>query len=165
MPRLHPTPPHPSPQPLPRALLGGGTAAKVMPLRMSSRARRGFGRRSRVGVDDGDGVAGQIAKHLTRLSSGIGPANDAREQVLRYSALGLGVFYGFYHQRTISSSQKAAAAQREYEHKQQLINKAKEAYAKTKQPAAAPSAAASSGRECFCSVGFTVERALTELAQ
>ncbi|KAK4042191.1 ATP synthase E chain-domain-containing protein [Parachaetomium inaequale] len=61
--------------------------------------------------------------------------------VLRYSALGLGVFYGFYHQRTISSSQKAAAAQREYEHKQELINKAKEAYAKTKQPATSTPAA------------------------
>jgi F-type H+-transporting ATP synthase subunit e len=77
----------------------------------------------------------------TRLYSGIGPANDARAQVLRYSALGLGVFYGFYHQRTISSSQKAAAAQREYEHKQELINKAKEAYAKTKQPASSKPAA------------------------
>ncbi|KAL2023501.1 hypothetical protein VTK56DRAFT_2497 [Thermocarpiscus australiensis] len=57
--------------------------------------------------------------------------------VLRYSALGLGVLYGFYHQRTITASQREAAAQREYQHKQELINKAKEAYAKSKQPAAA----------------------------
>ncbi|KAK4129254.1 hypothetical protein N657DRAFT_639839 [Parathielavia appendiculata] len=65
--------------------------------------------------------------------------------VLRYSALGLGIFYGFYHQRTITSAQKAAAAQREYEHKQELINKAKEEYAKKKQPAAAASTSAPSG--------------------
>ncbi|AEO70115.1 1a8c9fb9-5724-4bdb-8978-1a1f2c0b1404 [Thermothielavioides terrestris] len=64
--------------------------------------------------------------------------------VLRYSALGLGIFYGFYHQRSITASQKAAAAQREYEHKQELINKAKEAYAKSKQPAT-PSASATTG--------------------
>ncbi|KAH6853464.1 ATP synthase E chain-domain-containing protein [Chaetomium sp. MPI-CAGE-AT-0009] len=53
--------------------------------------------------------------------------------VLRYSVLGLGVVYGFYHQRNINSAQKAAAARREYEHKQELINKAKSAYAKSKQ--------------------------------
>ncbi|KAL2270947.1 hypothetical protein VTJ83DRAFT_318 [Remersonia thermophila] len=60
--------------------------------------------------------------------------------VLRYTALGLGVLYGFSHQRSITAAQKAAAAQREYEHKQQLINQAKAAYAKTKQPAAASTA-------------------------
>ncbi|KAK3942149.1 ATP synthase E chain-domain-containing protein [Diplogelasinospora grovesii] len=59
--------------------------------------------------------------------------------VLRYSALGLGIFYGFYHQRKINSSQKALAEKREYEHKQELIQKAKEAYAKSKQPGAASS--------------------------
>ncbi|KAL1843713.1 hypothetical protein VTJ49DRAFT_94 [Mycothermus thermophilus] len=58
-------------------------------------------------------------------------------KVLRYSALGLGVLYGFYHQRSITAAQKAAAAQREYEHKQKLINQAKAAYAKSKQPAVA----------------------------
>lgn len=67
-------------------------------------------------------------------------------QVLRYSALGAGIFYGFTHQRSISAAEKAAAAQREYEHKQELINKAKEAYAKSKQPVSAASATPS-GRE------------------
>jgi F-type H+-transporting ATP synthase subunit e len=85
---------------------------------------------------------------VKQLSSGSSSTNDALAQVLRYSALGLGIFYGFYHQRTITASQKAAAAQREYEHKQELINKAKEAYAKSKQPATA-SSSASSGRESF----------------
>ncbi|GAB1310149.1 F1F0 ATP synthase subunit e, mitochondrial [Madurella fahalii] len=65
--------------------------------------------------------------------------------VLRYSALGLGVLYGFYHQRSITAAQKKAAAEREYKHKEELINKAKEAYAKQKQPAAPAAPAAASG--------------------
>ncbi|KAK3382437.1 ATP synthase E chain-domain-containing protein [Lasiosphaeria ovina] len=67
-------------------------------------------------------------------------SSKAGVNVLRYSALGLGIFYGFYHQRTISSTQKTAAAQRNYQHKQQLIDQAKEAYAKSKQPASAVAA-------------------------
>ncbi|KAK3987057.1 ATP synthase subunit E [Cladorrhinum sp. PSN332] len=59
--------------------------------------------------------------------------------VLRYSALGLGIFYGFTHQRKIYAADAAAAAKREYEHKQQLINQAKAAYAKKNAPAAASS--------------------------
>ena len=73
------------------------------------------------------------------------PLTAARAQVLRYSVLGLGILYGFSHQRTITATQKSAEAQREYQHKQQLINKAKDAYAKSKQPAAASTAAASGG--------------------
>ncbi|CCC11656.1 unnamed protein product [Sordaria macrospora k-hell] len=67
-------------------------------------------------------------------------ASKAGSNVLRYSALGAGIFYGFTHQRSISAAEKTAAAQREYEHKQELINKAKEAYAKSKQPVSAVSA-------------------------
>ncbi|KAK0669350.1 ATP synthase E chain-domain-containing protein [Cercophora samala] len=63
--------------------------------------------------------------------------------VLRYSALGLGVVYGFYHQRQIYASDRAAAAQREYEHKQQLIAQAKKAYAAKHKPAVAASSSAS----------------------
>jgi F-type H+-transporting ATP synthase subunit e len=75
--------------------------------------------------------------------------NRSLAQVLRYSALGLGIFYGFSHQRSIRASERAAAVQREYEHKQELINKAKEAYARQKQKEApASSSKASSGREC-----------------
>lgn len=66
-------------------------------------------------------------------------ASKAGSNVLRYSALAAGIFYGFTHQRSISAAEKAAAAQREYEHKQELINKAKEAYAKSKQPVSAAS--------------------------
>lgn len=66
-------------------------------------------------------------------------ANCGLTQVLRWSALGLGVFYGFYHQRSLSSAQKVAAEHREYEHQKELINKAKEAFAKSKQPASSTS--------------------------
>ncbi|KAK4451673.1 ATP synthase E chain-domain-containing protein [Podospora aff. communis PSN243] len=75
-------------------------------------------------------------------------AKTSGVNVVRYSALCLGVFYGFYHQRSITQSQRAAAAQREYEHKQKLIDQAKREYAKTKQPASsapAPAKAADSG--------------------
>ncbi|KAI1776513.1 ATP synthase subunit E [Hypoxylon cercidicola] len=55
--------------------------------------------------------------------------------VLRYSALAFGVFYGFTHQRSINSTTRAAAAKREYQHKQQLIEQARAEYAKSKNPA------------------------------
>ncbi|KKY31682.1 putative mitochondrial f0 subunit e [Diaporthe ampelina] len=55
--------------------------------------------------------------------------------VLRYSALTFGVFYGFSHQRSINASNRVASEKREYEHKQQLIQKAKEEFAKKKNPA------------------------------
>ncbi|CAK7243121.1 MAG: F1F0 ATP synthase subunit e, mitochondrial [Sporothrix thermara] len=70
-------------------------------------------------------------------------STNAGVNVLRYSALGLGLFYGFYHQLKITSSEKAAAAKREYEHKQSLINQAKAEYSKLKNPA--PAAASASG--------------------
>ncbi|KAJ9134039.1 hypothetical protein NKR23_g10438 [Pleurostoma richardsiae] len=63
--------------------------------------------------------------------------------VLRYSFLGLGILYGFSHQRSINAEQRAAAARREYEHKQHLIDQAKAEFAKSKQPASA--AATTSG--------------------
>lgn len=65
-------------------------------------------------------------------------------QVLRYSALAFGVFYGFSHQKSINAIQRAAAEKHEYEHKQQLIQKAKEEFAKKKNPA---SASTTGGRE------------------
>ncbi|KAL2263456.1 hypothetical protein VTK26DRAFT_6504 [Humicola hyalothermophila] len=68
-------------------------------------------------------------------------ASKSGVNVLRYSALGLGLFYGVYHQRSITAAQNAAAAQEEYKRKEELINKAKEAYAKQKQPQAAAATA------------------------
>ncbi|QUC17864.1 uncharacterized protein UV8b_02105 [Ustilaginoidea virens] len=55
--------------------------------------------------------------------------------VLRWSALAVGVFYGFSHQRTITSSQRAEHAKHEYESKQKLIDQAKAEYAKKHAPA------------------------------
>ncbi|EEU48630.1 uncharacterized protein NECHADRAFT_73389 [Fusarium vanettenii 77-13-4] len=54
--------------------------------------------------------------------------------VLRWSALGLGVFYGFTHQRAIFSAQRAEHAQHEYEKKEKLIQQAKAEFAKQKNP-------------------------------
>ncbi|KAM0424757.1 hypothetical protein ACHAPT_010067 [Fusarium lateritium] len=57
--------------------------------------------------------------------------------VLRWSALGVGVFYGFTHQRAITSAQRAEHAQHEYEKKEKLIQQAKAEFAKQKNPTAA----------------------------
>ncbi|KAH8593682.1 putative ATP synthase subunit E, mitochondrial [Bisporella sp. PMI_857] len=55
--------------------------------------------------------------------------------VLRWSALGAGVVYGIYHQAKLSSAAKLAAIDRDYEHKQKLIEQAKAAYVKKNLPA------------------------------
>ncbi|KIX01376.1 uncharacterized protein Z518_09101 [Rhinocladiella mackenziei CBS 650.93] len=54
--------------------------------------------------------------------------------VLRYSALIAGIFYGFTHQRAITASNAAAHAQAEYQHKLDLIQKAKLEWAKKTLP-------------------------------
>lgn len=56
-------------------------------------------------------------------------------QVLRWSALVFGVFYGFTHQSAIYSSDKKAAAQQEWDHKVKLIDQAKAKYAEKNRPA------------------------------
>ncbi|PSS25137.1 hypothetical protein M430DRAFT_133318 [Amorphotheca resinae ATCC 22711] len=53
--------------------------------------------------------------------------------VARYSALGFGIIYGLYHQAQLSSAAKLAALDREYQHKQSLIEKAKAEYSKKSQ--------------------------------
>ncbi|OCK80986.1 hypothetical protein K432DRAFT_381744 [Lepidopterella palustris CBS 459.81] len=55
--------------------------------------------------------------------------------VLRWSALGLGVFYGLYHQASISSREKLEKTNREYKHKADLISQAKAEWAKKTAPA------------------------------
>lgn len=72
-------------------------------------------------------------------------ANNPALQVLRYSALAFGVFYGFSHQRSINAANRVASEKRDYEHKQQLIQKAKEEFAKKKNPA--PLGSTTGGRE------------------
>ena len=51
-------------------------------------------------------------------------------QVLRWSALGFGVFYGAYHQLSLSAADRAKAAQKDWEHKESLIRQAKEQWAR-----------------------------------
>jgi F-type H+-transporting ATP synthase subunit e len=79
------------------------------------------------------------------------PANVYCLQVLRYSALGAGILYGFYHQAKLSSASKLSAINREYAHKQELIEKAKAEYAKQHAPA---SAKTQSGGSTFGSIHF-----------
>lgn len=55
-------------------------------------------------------------------------------QVLRYTALGLGVFYGFTHQRKLSAQAKIRQAENEYHHKEALIMQAKAEWAKKNAP-------------------------------
>ncbi|MCJ1351591.1 MAG: hypothetical protein MMC33_001575 [Icmadophila ericetorum] len=55
--------------------------------------------------------------------------------VLRYSALGAGIFYGVYHQSALSSQAKIHETNREYAAKQNLIAKAKAEWTKKNLPA------------------------------
>lgn len=80
-----------------------------------------------------------------RCGTGRSDADSSIPQVLRYSALAFGVFYGFSHQRSINAANRVASEKRDYEHKQQLIQKAKEEFAKKKNPA--PLGSTSGGRE------------------
>ncbi|KAI1339632.1 ATP synthase E chain-domain-containing protein [Xylariaceae sp. FL0016] len=78
-------------------------------------------------------------RDLSLVRNIIGPMSASGVNVLRYSALAFGVFYGFTHQRSITASQKAAAAQKDYEHKQHLIEQARAEYSKSKNPQPASS--------------------------
>ncbi|KZM26248.1 F1F0 ATP synthase subunit e, mitochondrial [Ascochyta rabiei] len=51
--------------------------------------------------------------------------------VLRWSALATGLFYGAYTQLSISAREKVQAEQKAYNHKESLIRQAKQEWAKT----------------------------------
>lgn len=51
--------------------------------------------------------------------------------MLRWSALGFGVFYGAYHQLSITARNKANHEKQEWERKESLIRQAKAEWAKT----------------------------------
>ena len=55
-------------------------------------------------------------------------------QVLRWSALGAGIFYGVYHQAAIKAQLKVRDIDNEYEKQQSLIQKAKAEWAKKMMP-------------------------------
>jgi F-type H+-transporting ATP synthase subunit e len=61
-------------------------------------------------------------------------ANRNAEQVLRWSALAFGIFYGITHQASISSKDRTAQLNREYERKRSLIQQAKEEYQRQTNP-------------------------------
>ncbi|KAF2225489.1 ATP synthase E chain-domain-containing protein [Elsinoe ampelina] len=57
--------------------------------------------------------------------------------VLRWSALATGVFYGAWHASTIRSADRIAAAKHEYERKEKLITQAKAEFARKTAPTTA----------------------------
>ena len=62
------------------------------------------------------------------------PLLKTSSQVLRYSALGGGVFYGIYHQSKLSIQTKAAQTDREYKRKERLMAQAKAEWTKRTMP-------------------------------
>ncbi|RHZ55456.1 hypothetical protein Glove_415g39 [Diversispora epigaea] len=54
--------------------------------------------------------------------------------VARWTALVLGLAYGFWHRNSLEKSERMKAAIVNYQHKEELINKAKAAYAAKKSP-------------------------------
>lgn len=55
-------------------------------------------------------------------------------QVLRWSALGLGAIYGLTRQMSFNQEAKVNAEKRAYEHKQELINKARAEFEAKQNP-------------------------------
>jgi F-type H+-transporting ATP synthase subunit e len=72
-------------------------------------------------------------------------------QVLRWSALGLGVFYGIYHQSTIRAHDrqhsKQEATKAEFREREQLISQAKAEFARSNGSAAPASSGGESSTE------------------
>jgi F-type H+-transporting ATP synthase subunit e len=73
-------------------------------------------------------------------------ANRHIYQVLRWSALGFGVFYGAYHQLSLSARDKANASKKEWEHKESLIRQAKAEWAKS-HPEAQPKSSGGTSKQ------------------
>jgi hypothetical protein len=65
-------------------------------------------------------------------------------QVLRWSALGVGVFYGAYHQLSLTARDKMAREQKEWARKESLITQAKQEWAR-RNPQAQPAPRKSGG--------------------
>ncbi|MCJ1432714.1 hypothetical protein MMC27_002071 [Xylographa pallens] len=60
--------------------------------------------------------------------------------VLRYTALGSGVVYGLYHQRTLNVHFEQQKVQRKYQAEESLIAKAKAEFTKKTMPAGSKTA-------------------------
>lgn len=81
-------------------------------------------------------------------------------QVLRWSALGAGVVYGFVHNRSLKSAAEAKKADNEYAQKEKLIAQAKAKYAELHPKPATP--AASTGAVNFDDPKFDLDAYLTK---
>ncbi|RUS21860.1 putative ATP synthase subunit E, mitochondrial [Endogone sp. FLAS-F59071] len=57
---------------------------------------------------------------------------SAVQNVARWSALGVGLVYGFWHNNSLHKAAAQKEVQLAYQHKVDLINEAKAAYAKNK---------------------------------
>ena len=68
-------------------------------------------------------------------------------QVLRWSALGAGIFYGLYRQSMLSAKSKVHEIDTEYDHKSKLIQKAKAEWTKKTMPK--ESKTEGGGSKCF----------------
>ncbi|KXT04269.1 hypothetical protein AC578_7890 [Pseudocercospora eumusae] len=86
--------------------------------------------------------------------------------VLRWGALVFGVFYGFSHQQTISSREKKAAYQHEYDRKAKLISEAKAKFAEKSRPSGGSGGSCLETHPCtppwICSGGLS-DRGLEDL--
>ncbi|THV06506.1 hypothetical protein K435DRAFT_960481 [Dendrothele bispora CBS 962.96] len=54
--------------------------------------------------------------------------------VTRYSALAAGIFYGFYHRRTLQAAHDAHKLEQAAHHREHLIAEAKEAWKRKQEP-------------------------------
>ena len=71
-----------------------------------------------------------------------------RRQVLRWGALVLGLGYGFTHQAALSRQAEAHKVEQQYKTREELITKAKAAYAQSKLPASQKSGDGKSESPC-----------------
>lgn len=86
---------------------------------------------------------------------------DCYPQVLRWSALGFGVFYGIYHQSSIKTQERTRRFNQEYQHKEQLITKAKAEFLKKTLP---PEKMTAGGDSMFPADSRAASRVLAGLA-
>ncbi|KAF3001286.1 hypothetical protein E8E13_004456 [Curvularia kusanoi] len=77
--------------------------------------------------------------------------------VLRWSALATGLFYGAYTQLSISARERAQAEQKAYSHKESLIRQAKAEWAK-QHPQEQPKASGAKSDDLNAVLGITDEK-------
>lgn len=77
-----------------------------------------------------DGYLSEYGKRFRQRDDLVAGMTSQGVNVLRWGALVLGVFYGFSHQSTINSRDRAAALQHQWDRKAKLIDEAKAEYRK-----------------------------------